>query len=80
MTTKKVAFTTKPAPAPTTNVPTAEAADAWVSNRDADPNVLKKRLTLDIPADLHRRIKTSCAMRGTKMVEELIVLINAHYK
>jgi hypothetical protein len=38
-----------------------------------------KRLTLDIPADLHRAIKTACASRGTKIVDELRELLVQKY-
>jgi plasmid stability protein len=30
-----------------------------------------KRLTIDLPADIHARLKAQCAMRGTKMVDEI---------
>lgn len=30
-----------------------------------------KRLTIDVPADLHRRIKVNCASRGVKMADEI---------
>ena len=29
------------------------------------------RLTLDMPADLHRTIKVTCAQRGTSMTDEI---------
>lgn len=66
----------------------APSADQWVDNRDdsADKEVTEeaikevtKRLTLDIPESLHRRIKTSCASRGTKIVQEVTALLDAHY-
>lgn len=38
-----------------------------------------KRLTLDLSASLHRRIKTSCANRGTSMVEEIRELLESSY-
>ena len=28
-----------------------------------------KRLTLDIPEDLHRRVKSGCAVRGEKIAD-----------
>lgn len=67
MSTKKVAIGAKPTAAK--NKP-APSPDAWVESRqpEAEPT---KRLTLDIPAGLHARIKAACAMRGTKMVEEI---------
>lgn len=75
MATKKTTLTTSPLhkPASTTNL----SAEAWVKTRTlevaAEPT---KRLTLDIPASLHGRIKSQCALDGKKMVEEITVLLN----
>ena len=33
------------------------------------PVVRMKRLTLDVPEDLHRRVKTGCAARGEKIAD-----------
>ncbi|MEI7590464.1 MAG: hypothetical protein WCJ49_04045 [Deltaproteobacteria bacterium] len=75
MTGKKVAFGTKP-----NNKPTASTtAEEWVKNREDASEEPTKRLTLDIPESLHRAIKVSCAGRGTKMAEEIRVLLEAHY-
>ena len=38
-----------------------------------------KRLTIDIPLSLHRKIKAQCAMRGTKIAEELRELLAQKY-
>jgi hypothetical protein len=71
MTRKKVTFGNKPA--------TTATADKWVKNREEATDEPTKRLTLDIPESLHRAIKVSCAGRGTKMAEEIRVLLEAHY-
>lgn len=88
--TKKVLFPTKPQAAPV--VPTA---DQWVAQAGADsganhleaaendaavavPEPLK-RLTLDIPVTLHTRIKSQCALRQVKMVEEIRLLLEEHF-
>lgn len=56
------------------------AADTWVENRGLDnENEPMKRLTIDIPASLHRAIKTQCAMRGSKISEELRELLLLKY-
>lgn len=55
------------------------AADRWVEGggsearqqAPAEPTEPMKRFTLDVPLDLHTRIKTQCAMRGVKMAEIL---------
>jgi hypothetical protein len=74
MTTKKVAIGAKP----TAKTQPAPSADAWVETRQPEAEPIK-RLTLDIPASLHARIKASCAMRGTKMVEEITVLLEERF-
>lgn len=63
---KKVVFGAKPAP----------TANNWVDQKDA---VETRRLTLDIPVELHGRIKSACALRGKKMVEEITKLLEEKY-
>jgi predicted HicB family RNase H-like nuclease len=46
--------------------------DDWVAARPelpAKPQEPTKRLTLDIPASLHRRLKVGCAERGITVAE-----------
>ena len=75
MSNKKVAIGAKPAAK-------APSADAWVNDRatgaagEADP---MKRLTIDIPESLHRKIKAQCAMRGTKIADEVRELLLNKY-
>ena len=74
---KKVAIGTKP-----TSKPAVVNADQWVENRAAgqDEEVESmKRLTIDIPASLHRTIKSQCAMRGTKIADEVRELLLQKY-
>lgn len=72
---KKVAIGTKP-----TNRPAvAPTADAWVESRQAEDADTMKRLTIDIPASLHRAIKTQCAMRGSKIADEVRELLLQKY-
>lgn len=80
MSAKKIAFgpkpTAKPAPAP---------ADGWVENRtagEAEANQVEpmKRLTIDIPESLHREIKSQCAMRGSKIADEVRELLLQKYR
>jgi hypothetical protein len=76
MSTKKVVMGAKPIPKPAL----ISTPDQWVDNRDElVSKELTKRLTLDIPESLHRKIKTSCASRGTKIVQEVTALLEAHY-
>jgi hypothetical protein len=75
MTAKKISIGTKPG-----SKPTATAnADAWVESRQIDEKEPVKRLTIDIPLSLHRNIKAQCAMRGTKIAEELRELLVQKY-
>lgn len=76
MSTKKVAFGTKP-----THRPAPEMVDLWVDNRAEDQTVAEpmKRLTIDIPESLHRSIKAQCAMRGSKIVDEVRELLLQKY-
>lgn len=59
--------------------PSARQADAWVSApaKAAAPAASEmKRLTIDIPAALHRKVKAACATEGVKMadvVRELLI-------
>lgn len=75
---KKISIGTKPS---SLTPPTAKATDAWVGERTALPPVAEKtkRLTLDIPASLHSRIKSACAFKDTKMVEEITELLMKHF-
>lgn len=75
MSTKKIAFGTKP-----TNKPAPAPADAWVDSRAAGEAEAMKRLTIDIPESLHRTIKAQCAMRGTKIADEVRELLLNKYR
>lgn len=60
--------------AQTTNEPTSPAAEKPQSQEKI------KRLTLDIPESLHRRIKGKAVMEGTTMVEMLRELLIETYQ
>lgn len=76
MSTKKVQIGTKP-----TNKPAPAAADAWVESRsNGDEPEPMKRLTIDVPESLHRTIKAQCAMRGTKIADEVRELLLQKYR
>lgn len=74
---KKIEFTTKP----TAKTAPSENADAWVKDRDAGQPQAEpmKRLTIDISESLHRTIKAQCAMRGTKIADEVRELLLQKY-
>ena len=83
---KKVAFKTLPKTA------TADADD-WVQNARPNDREVKteiastpptaseemKRFTIDVPVELHRRIKTQCAMRGSKMADVIRELLEREF-
>jgi hypothetical protein len=70
---KKIAFGPKPGAAR----PDTAKADEWVNRRDAEG---MKRLTIDVPASLHARIKSQCALRGVKMAVEVRELLEKHFQ
>lgn len=45
--------------------------------QDEEPT---QRLTLEIPLSLHVTIKSGCAVRRTKMKEEVLALLESHYR
>jgi hypothetical protein len=52
--------------------PKAVTPESWVKNApETAPEVDTKRLTLDIPAELHRRIKMACAAKDRLMSDVL---------
>jgi hypothetical protein len=82
---KKVAFNSrKDATSP---------VDDWVQNvrpvdQETKPELLTapgspveamKRFTIDVPEELHRRIKMQCAMRGSKMADALRELLEREF-
>jgi hypothetical protein len=73
---KRVAIGSKPAPRPAA----VETADNWVNNRTVpEEKEETKRLTLDVSASLHKRIKTACAQKGVKMADDLRELLERTY-
>jgi hypothetical protein len=51
-----------------------------VTQKDNSHNSQFKRLTIDIPSYLHRSIKSQCALRGTKIADELRELLAEKYE
>jgi hypothetical protein len=75
--TKKVAFGTKP------RSRKAATPDEWVAgkglgNEQKGP-VETTRFTIDIPTELHARIKSQCALRKVKMRDEIQALLEKHF-
>ena len=61
--------------------PPASLPGDSTSQREADntATVPMKRLTIDIPSDLHTRVKMQCAARGRKMADEIRVLLEERF-
>ena len=70
--------TTRQAPAPA-------SADEWVGTRGetaatpATPGEPTKRLTIDLPESLHRRVKVGCAMEGTSVAAEVRAFLERRF-
>jgi hypothetical protein len=61
-----------------------EAIDEWVRNDDSNPSkedpkgkseTKIQRLSIDIPENLHRKLKNFCVLEGISIKEKLINLI-----
>ena len=71
---KKVSIRARPS---ARQAPAPAAADEWVGTGGetaATPATLgerTKRLTIDLPESLHRRVKVGCAMEGTTVAAEV---------
>ena len=64
--------------------------DSWISGAGAEApapaaakpareSVPMKRLTLDIPEELHRRVKSGCANRGEKIADVVRRFLDAEF-
>ncbi|MBY0588710.1 hypothetical protein K2X85_16170 [bacterium] len=74
---KKISFNTKPTKSRPPN-----NADAWVENRElSQPEIREtmKRLTVDVPLSLHKRIKSHCAMANLIMADEIRDLLEKRF-
>lgn len=54
--------------------------EAWVKNRETNAaSEVMKRLTIDVPESLHKRIKTYCASRGVIMADEIRTMLEEKF-
>ncbi len=82
MSAKKVPISGKP-----TKSAAPANAEEWVANKHTagasqaagTPAGKMKRLTFDVSEELHKQIKTQCAMRGTKISDEVRELLTQKY-
>ena len=62
------------------SIPTKPNADKWVQQKQQKTSVGKiKRLTLDIPEVLHRKVKLKAVQEGTTIADMLRVLLEEQY-
>ena len=57
-------------------------AEQWVAAgapSGKEPQVAMKRFTIDVPIELHTRIKVACAGRGQKMADMLRELLEREF-
>ncbi|NBV75615.1 MAG: hypothetical protein EBR59_06570 [Methylococcaceae bacterium] len=59
-----------------TSLSDSKSAEASFNKKDGQQY---KRLTIDIPVELHRTIKSQCALRGTKIADEVRQLLFEKY-
>lgn len=66
----------------------ANPIDQWVGDaagREREeraapqPQVRMKRFTIDVPEDLHKRIKSECASQGIKMADMLREILETRF-
>lgn len=59
------------------------STDEWVSKGTlavtTSETELTTRFTIDIPSELHRKIKSFCALKGVKMKTEIQNLLENHF-
>jgi hypothetical protein len=56
----------------------ATAIDAWVNNKPAVAEAVK-RFTFEVPVSLHKRIKMQCAAQERQMADVLRELLEKHF-
>jgi hypothetical protein len=85
MSGKKVSFA-KPRPPATGDdwvsgaaQPEASASPVAAEPVKATETVQMKRFTIDVPVELHRRIKAQCAMQGQKMANVLREILEREF-
>ncbi len=69
---KKINFTGKPSSS-NSNV------DNWVEKREIVPVERTKRLTIDVPLSLHKRIKTQCAVGELVMADVIREILEERF-
>ena len=71
---KKVNFSGKPS-----GTSSAGNVDDWVMNREIANREPMKRLTIDVPISLHKRIKSQCALENLVMADVIRDLLEQRF-
>lgn len=71
---KKITFAGKRPSTAATSTP-----DDWVHNREVGEPEAMKRLTIDVPLSLHRRMKSQCAMENLIMADVVRELLEQRF-
>lgn len=53
---------------------------AYIAPAPLEPKEPTQRLTVEIPESLHATIKIGCVLRRTKMKDEVLTLLEAHFR
>lgn len=73
---KKISFGGKPPSNTNANL----NADSWVENREIqEEKEAMKRLTIDVPMSLHKRIKSQCAMQDLVMADVIRDMLDQRF-
>jgi predicted DNA binding CopG/RHH family protein len=72
---KKVSFGARPAAKSVDRT----KVDGWVEARQSAGAERMKRLTIDVSATLHARIKSQCALKGVKMNDAIRELLEKYF-
>jgi hypothetical protein len=59
--------------------PATAEIDNWVESRAPAAVEPMKRLTIDVPISLHKRIKSQCALQNLVMAEEIRSLLEKRF-
>ena len=76
---KKVPFGAKPQQADADDWVNARPTPSVAQPEEAARGETMKRLTIDVSASLHRRIKIHCAQREIKIADEVRQLLEQHF-
>lgn len=71
---KKISFAPKPSV-----TSGAQSPDQWVTNEPPRPAEPTKRLTVDVPLGLHKRIKSQCANEELVMADVVRALLEKRF-